>query len=102
MQEISRHGYPIGPGTLYPILHGLEKEKLIHSYKETCRGKSTTVLSHHYLREKSFDGCPSKIMNVLMKDILTQSALERQLMTSSQLPFQRKSKNYLEMSGLSA
>ncbi len=39
MSELSRHGYHIGPGTLYPILHGLEKEKLLNSYRETVAGK---------------------------------------------------------------
>ena len=39
MQELSRHGYPIGPGTLYPILHGLEREKLLHSYPEKVEGR---------------------------------------------------------------
>ena len=39
MQELTRHGYPIGPGTLYPILHGMEKDKLIQSYKENVGGK---------------------------------------------------------------
>ena len=29
MRELSRHGYEISPGTLYPVLHGLEKEGLL-------------------------------------------------------------------------
>jgi PadR family transcriptional regulator, regulatory protein PadR len=24
-EELARHGYKISPGTMYPILHGLEK-----------------------------------------------------------------------------
>lgn len=39
MSELSRHGYHIGPGTLYPILHGLEKENLLQSKKHTVDGK---------------------------------------------------------------
>jgi len=39
MQELSRHGYTIGPGTLYPILHGLEREKLLNSYPEKVNGR---------------------------------------------------------------
>jgi PadR family transcriptional regulator, regulatory protein PadR len=30
-QELARHGYRIGPGTLYPLLHGLERSGLLHS-----------------------------------------------------------------------
>jgi DNA-binding PadR family transcriptional regulator len=29
--ELQHHGYRIGPGTLYPILHGLEARKLLRS-----------------------------------------------------------------------
>jgi len=39
MEELRRHGYDISPGTLYPILHSLEKEKLLESRKETIGGK---------------------------------------------------------------
>jgi PadR family transcriptional regulator PadR len=28
LEELGRHGYRISPGTLYPILHGLEKGAL--------------------------------------------------------------------------
>ena len=39
IEELRRHGYDISPGTLYPILHSLEKEKLLESQKETIDGK---------------------------------------------------------------
>ncbi len=29
IEELGRHGYEVGPGTLYPILHGLEAEGLL-------------------------------------------------------------------------
>jgi DNA-binding PadR family transcriptional regulator len=31
IEELRRHGYQIGPGTLYPILHGLERRGLLRS-----------------------------------------------------------------------
>jgi PadR family transcriptional regulator, regulatory protein PadR len=34
MQELGRHGYRIGPGTLYPILHSLERRGLLRSRVE--------------------------------------------------------------------
>ncbi|MFP6731274.1 MAG: helix-turn-helix transcriptional regulator [Alphaproteobacteria bacterium] len=34
MQELRRHGYEISPGTLYPMLHGLERKGYLHSTKE--------------------------------------------------------------------
>ena len=29
MEELEHHGYRIGPGTLYPLLHGLERAGLL-------------------------------------------------------------------------
>jgi DNA-binding PadR family transcriptional regulator len=31
IEELQRHGYRIGPGTLYPILHALERRGLLRS-----------------------------------------------------------------------
>jgi DNA-binding PadR family transcriptional regulator len=31
MKELEHHGYHIGPGTLYPLLHGLERAGLLRS-----------------------------------------------------------------------
>jgi len=33
-EELARHGYRISPGTLYPLLHGLEKKGYIRSTQE--------------------------------------------------------------------
>ncbi len=38
-EELARHGYRISPGTLYPILHGLEKRGYL-SAKERRSGSS--------------------------------------------------------------
>jgi DNA-binding PadR family transcriptional regulator len=31
MEELGRHGYKLSAGTLYPLLHGLEKKGYLHS-----------------------------------------------------------------------
>jgi DNA-binding PadR family transcriptional regulator len=33
-EELARHGYKISPGTMYPILHGLEKRGYLRSSQE--------------------------------------------------------------------
>jgi len=38
-QELARHGYQISPGTLYPLLYGLEKKGYLQS-TEKRKGKS--------------------------------------------------------------
>ena len=39
VEELGRHGYRISPGTLYPLLHGLERKGYI-SATEQRNGKS--------------------------------------------------------------
>jgi DNA-binding PadR family transcriptional regulator len=39
IEELGKHGYSISPGTLYPILHNLEKEGYIKSTQKKINGK---------------------------------------------------------------
>jgi DNA-binding PadR family transcriptional regulator len=39
MEELRHHGYDIGPGTLYPMLHQMQKGGLITSEDEIVDGK---------------------------------------------------------------
>ena len=39
IEELGHHGYKLSPGTLYPILHKLEEERLLKSYSENIGGK---------------------------------------------------------------
>jgi DNA-binding PadR family transcriptional regulator len=34
ISELAEHGYRLSPGTLYPILHGLERKGYLKSFKE--------------------------------------------------------------------
>jgi len=34
IEELSRHGYRLSPGTLYPILHGLERDGYLRSFEK--------------------------------------------------------------------
>ncbi|MCR4406625.1 MAG: PadR family transcriptional regulator [Anaerolineae bacterium] len=38
-RELSRHGYDISPGTLYPTLHGLERSGYLISEKRVEAGR---------------------------------------------------------------
>jgi DNA-binding PadR family transcriptional regulator len=63
IEELQRHGYRIGPGTLYPILHGLEKRGLLRSttrqqgrsirrmYSVTPQGRRTLARAKTKVRE---------------------------------------------------
>jgi len=39
MEELKRHGYDIGPGTLYPMLHALQEGGALTSSQEVVDGK---------------------------------------------------------------
>lgn len=39
IRELERHGYNLSPGTLYPILHALERDGFLQSDKEVVKGK---------------------------------------------------------------
>jgi PadR family transcriptional regulator, regulatory protein PadR len=39
MEELGRHGYDVGAGTLYPLLHQLEKAGYLVSHAEVVAGK---------------------------------------------------------------
>ncbi len=55
MSELAKHGYTVGSGTLYPILHTLEVKGLLASMKEVVNGKARrcyrlTIKREHILR----------------------------------------------------
>jgi DNA-binding PadR family transcriptional regulator len=43
MEELTHHGYRIGPGTLYPLLHGLERSGLLKSAMKKVGGRKRRV-----------------------------------------------------------
>jgi len=43
IEELARHGYKLSPGTLYPILHGLEENGLLRSHELCVGGKIRRV-----------------------------------------------------------
>ncbi|MGD0914136.1 MAG: PadR family transcriptional regulator [Terracidiphilus sp.] len=38
MHELEHHGYHVGPGTLYPLMHGLERAGLLRSRLQRVEG----------------------------------------------------------------
>jgi DNA-binding PadR family transcriptional regulator len=63
LEELARHGYRISPGTLYPLLHGLEKKGYLRAseerngksmrkvYKATPLGKKALAAAKNKVRE---------------------------------------------------
>ena len=63
IEELARHGYNISPGTLYPILHGLEKRGYLRAshqrdgrslrkvYRATPKGRDALRAAKDKVRE---------------------------------------------------
>ena len=43
IEELARHGYHLSPGTLYPILHSLERSGYLTSQRQLANGRSRRV-----------------------------------------------------------
>ena len=39
IQELARHGHNLSPGTLYPILHGMEEATCLRSFTQMQNGR---------------------------------------------------------------
>jgi hypothetical protein len=51
IEELARHGYKLSPGTLYPVLHGLEKNGLLCSFKNKARKhRAASLADIRYLK----------------------------------------------------
>ncbi len=43
IEELARHGYRLSPGTLYPLLEGLERKGLLRSSRQFVQGRFRRV-----------------------------------------------------------
>lgn len=70
IEELARHGYQISPGTLYPILHGLEKKGYLRSTK-LRHGKSLRkVYRATAWGKKSLEAAKSKVRELFHELIM--------------------------------
>jgi PadR family transcriptional regulator PadR len=63
IEELARHGHSLSPGTMYPLLHGLENKGLLRSsrignrpnsrlvYRATASGRTALAMAKDKLRE---------------------------------------------------
>jgi hypothetical protein len=47
IEELARHGYRISPGSLYPVLHGLEEKGYLRSSEQRAREVNAKCVSGH-------------------------------------------------------
>jgi DNA-binding PadR family transcriptional regulator len=65
MEELARQGYRLGAGTLYPILHGMEKEGLLRSSHDRVASHSRRVYRTTPLGRKVLKATTSTVKELL-------------------------------------
>lgn len=61
MEELQHHGYRIGPGTLYPLLHGLERNGLLRSTIKTIAGRQKRFYTLTAAGKRALAGAQVKV-----------------------------------------
>jgi DNA-binding PadR family transcriptional regulator len=61
IEELARHGYKLSPGTLYPILHGLQEVGLLRSYEVCIKGKIRRVYRITAEGQKALSAAKEKV-----------------------------------------
>ena len=61
MKELEQHGYRIGPGTLYPLLHGLERAGLLRSTFDRVDGRRRRLYRITPAGKRALDKAVSKV-----------------------------------------
>jgi len=69
MEELARHGYDVGPGTLYPILHQLEESGYLLAHTEVVAGKQRKYYRATPEGEKALEQAKAKLRE-LVKEVL--------------------------------
>jgi DNA-binding PadR family transcriptional regulator len=61
IEELARHGYKLSPGTLYPLLHGMEQKGYLGSVKEVSGGRMRRVYRITPAGENALESAKEKV-----------------------------------------
>jgi len=64
MEELGRHGYRLSAGTMYPVLHGLEKRGLLRSKSEQRDGRERRMYRATPLGRKTLRAAKRKVQEL--------------------------------------
>src|SRR4030042_2619721 len=65
IRELARHGYNLSPGTLYPMLHGLEKDGFLQSNREVVNGKVRKYYQATEAGKRALAGAHAKVRELV-------------------------------------
>jgi DNA-binding PadR family transcriptional regulator len=72
IDELKRHGYTASPGTVYPILHKMNNDKLLVSHNEIINGKRRIYYKATSEGKKVLDLTREKIKELYDEVILNE------------------------------
>ena len=61
MEELNHHEYRIGPGTLYPLLHGMERNGLLVSELKNVGGRRRRIYKLTQAGKKALEQAAGKV-----------------------------------------
>lgn len=61
IEELARHGYKLSPGTLYPMLHGMEAKGYLRSVEERSGKLARRVYRATALGQKALENARQKV-----------------------------------------
>lgn len=61
IRELATHGYQLSPGTLYPILHGMERDGFLTSEKQVVIGK---IRKNYYITDEGKKALAEALLKV--------------------------------------
>jgi DNA-binding PadR family transcriptional regulator len=64
-EELARHGYRISPGTLYPLLHGMEKKGYLRSSEQRDGKSLRRIYRATPLGKRALAAATSKVRELL-------------------------------------
>lgn len=74
MRELAEHGYDLSPGTLYPMLHGLEKHGFLELESRVVSGK---VRKYYHTTAAGREALAASLVQV--RELLDEIAEDKQL-----------------------
>jgi PadR family transcriptional regulator PadR len=74
VQELARHGYHISPGTLYPLLHGLQEKGYLRSSEQRDGKSLRKVYRATPLGRKALRAAKSKVKELFSELIEGKSS----------------------------
>jgi DNA-binding PadR family transcriptional regulator len=72
IEELGRHGYRMSPGTLYPLLHGMEEKGYLESRKERAGRSMRRLYRATPAGRAALELAKSKVRE-LFREILAES-----------------------------